>query len=200
MKCIILTIICFSVLSSSHRLGFRRPDNDFDTDIDSELGSDFGTDFDVDAPAIANAEAVAEGTGTAKANAQAVASGSGRANAVAKAIANSMSNMFGPRSQSASSYEKGLNFGENQFDSGASGSESQSFYKKGHKDFYNHEHHHSKVTKIEQAETSDEHDVGGTQANDEGAHKSKAFDKYDNGASFFGNNFESDAQEVATTL
>ncbi|XP_032525026.2 uncharacterized protein LOC116776041 [Danaus plexippus] len=197
----VFTVVCLSVLSSSHRLGFRRPENDFDTDVGSDIGSDFGSGLDVDAPAAANAEAVADGTGTATANAKAVARGSGRANAVARAVANSMSDMFGPRSRSAaSSYEKGVNFGENQFNSGASGTESQSFYKRGHRNFYNHEHHHSKVTKVEHAETSDEHDIGGSQANDGGAHKSNAFDKYENGASFFGNTFENDAQEVETTL
>ncbi|XP_061380322.1 uncharacterized protein LOC133319505 [Danaus plexippus] len=196
MKSILLAVACFAVIVRSQPLfGLEGLGNlaRVGADVGSRIGSALGTgaDLGMEAAADLGAGALSLGTGAIEAGAgafgagaRAIGQGARIATGIGRRIGNSGLGIAGLGAQQAArNSERASSSDANQYNRGASGADSQGYRNRGEKEFHDRGHHHSSVSKVEKADNSDEHDVGGHQAYDQGAHKSGEFNKYGSGAS-----------------
>ncbi|CAG9570272.1 unnamed protein product [Danaus chrysippus] len=209
MKSILLAVACLAVVVRSQPLFGLEGLGELarvGTDVGSRIGSSLGNaaDLGMEAAADLGAGALSLGTGAIEAGAgafgagaRAIGQGANIANGIGRRIGSTGLGMvgLGGGQEAARNSERASSSGANQYNRGASGADSQGYRNKGDKEFHDRGHHHSSVNKVEQAVSSDDHDVGGHQAYDEGSQKSGEFNKYGSGASKAANDVARAAQQ-----
>ncbi|CAG4980987.1 unnamed protein product [Colias eurytheme] len=95
----------------------------------------------------------------------------------------------GQLGESSRDYARGRHYAGRRYDNGASGAEGSAFHNAGRREFHNIGHHHSKVVQVTKKESSESHNIGGSEAYDNAAAAGRRYHKHHRGASEDANDF-----------